>query len=66
MELFSINATVLHDLVLVESAVRNHGYGGTAYTEGRLQIIHGFSAVQRVGAPNPCVVQGSTVIATIM
>ena len=56
MGFFSVNAIELHDLVLVESVVQNQGYGGTSYTKGQLQIIHRFSTIQRVGAPDSCVV----------
>ena len=30
------------------------------YKEGQLYVIGGFSTAQSVGAPNPCIVQGST------
>lgn len=53
--IFSVNAIELHDLVLVESAVQNHRYGRTSYTKG-LQMIHRFSTIQSVGAPDACVV----------
>ena len=37
-------------------------YGGTAYMDGQLQALREILTVLRVGAPNPHIVQGSTVL----
>ena len=37
------------------------GYEGTMYTKGQLEVTLKFSIAWRVGAPNPCTVQESTV-----
>lgn len=43
----------------------NCGYRGIGNTEGRLQIISGFSTAWRISDPNLHVVQGSTVFLAI-
>ena len=58
----TVNTTVLHDSRGLNLWMRNNGYGRNAHMEGRLQITQGFLTVQRVGAPNTLVVQGSTVL----
>lgn len=34
-------------------------------TEGQLSVTLGFSTVQRIGAHNPCVIQGSAVYVNV-
>lgn len=56
----SVNATVLHDLRFVESAVVE-----LWVLRANCKVVHGFSIAQGTGAPNSLTVQGSTVYTEI-
>ena len=52
-----VNTAILHDPQLVESITGDLEYRRLVDMEGQLSV----STVQRVGTPNPSVVEGSTV-----